>query len=281
MTAFDRGTMVRLTERMGVANVLRRGRSLLESRAIVPLRSSPPSAGVTLVGVVRSRHADLMNELISQLPDHVQVHLHALDSAPAALAPHVRSTGPGPRMVHLRRLIEENHARGNELIITDDDVTFHRGNGAEFLEICRAGGFDLAQPSHALGSIKSFEATRAAMLSRARLAAFVEVGPLVWMSPRAQSVLLPLEIGAGMGWGVDIRWSIVARGRLRLGLIDGAAIVHHGPVASDYTPHPERAFAEDVLAASGHSSMVDLVGKPGPSWGSWRQRAPWSVGSET
>jgi hypothetical protein len=156
-------------------------------------------------------------------------------------------------------------------------VTFKRGNGEHFLEICRLGGFDLAQPAHGLGSEKSFAFTRAAMLSRARRTTFVEVGPLVWMSARAQERLLPLEVGAGMGWGVDVLWSLQARGVLRLGVIDGAAIVHHGMVASGYAQEDERAFLALALARAEVSDVSELAQPLGRPWRSWRRTPPWPV----
>lgn len=277
MHGIDRGSLVRLAERSGSASVLREGRRLLEGRSIVPLSPPASQVKVTLVGIVRSTNAKVMCTLISQFPEGIDVHLHALDSVPDDLAAYVRSVGPGPRMPHLRRLIEEHHDRTNELIIADDDVTFSRGNGADFLTICRAGAFDLAQPSHGLGSVKSFDRMRSALLSRARIARFVEVGPLVWMSPRAQSILLPLDIGAGMGWGVDVRWASAAKGRLRLGLVDGAPMIHHGAVAASYDTQAESAYAKAAMAEHDVETVAELVGRPGPAWRSWRQRPPWPV----
>lgn len=195
---------------------------------------------------------------------------------PESLRLLVRSVGPGPRMEHLRRLIRDHHDPRHELVIADDDVTFKRGNGVEFLELCRLGCFDLAQPGHALGSEKSFEFNRAAVLSRARLTTFVEVGPLVWMSQSAQEQLLPLDIGAGMGWGVDVLWRHKSAGLLRLGVIDGAAIVHHGSVAADYATKSEHNYLDEMLAlvdATDVSELAQTIGRP---WRSWRRTPPWS-----
>lgn len=272
-----RDSLLRLAEFTGTANSLRKLKSSLESRSLIGLGTAPASAGLSLYCVARARNAQFLMTLIGQLPRHVTAHVHALDTVPGELAPLVRSIGPGGRMELLRGLIEAHHRPGDELLIADDDVTFKRGNGDEFLKICRAGDFDVAQPAHALGSERSFGFVRAAVLTRARPVNFVEVGPLVWMSPRAQALLLPLEVGAGMGWGVDVEWSLKASGTLRMGIVDGAALIHHRPVAANYPAEDERAYLHGVLARAGVSSVDELVRRAGKPWRSWRQRPPWGT----
>jgi hypothetical protein len=96
---------------------------------------------------------------------------------------------------------------------------------------------------------------------------FVEQGPLVVLSARAQQVLLPLPADLDMGWGVEARWWRLATTHgLRLGIVDAVGMHHLAAAGTAY----DRAAAEHFLArevhAAGLSAISDLQREHRRTW---------------
>jgi hypothetical protein len=91
-----------------------------------------------------------------------------------------------------------------------------------------------------------------------RRTSFVEQGPVVALSARAQQALLPLPEDLGMAWGVEIRWRrLCAQHELGVGIVDALAI-RHLPPAAGYDRESQVAQLSLMLEAAGYSSVQDL-----------------------
>ena len=243
----------------------------------VGLGGRPP--GVTLVSVYRRRNADNVRRLVSSLGSDSEVRLHALDEPAPGLADLTVSTGPGMRMDLIADLLAgRDVARGRPVVIADDDVRFVQREGLQrFLTACDVGGLDIAMPAHHESSVHTFRVTRRRPWRTARLTSFVEVGPLVWLSTTALDEVLPFPPGSGMGWGVDVRWSVKGAGVLRLAVVDATPVRHLGAVGAAYGVDEAREQSDRMAASVGVDSAYDLAHDLGPVWRAWRRRPPWSI----
>lgn len=250
---------------------------------VLPRRGVPgPARPVDAYCIFRAGNSRFVSETISSLPPDSVVHLHALDAHVPELAQWTRSAGPGERMPLLQGLLKAHPPNaGRGVVILDDDVVFRRRSGAgRFLALAQAGGFDVAQPAHGVISTHSFDLNKVAWLSTARQTRFVEIGPLVYLSPRVLPAVLPLP-DHGMGYGLDVRWSGLVDHGYRLGVIDAAPIRHHGRIGAGYHEAAELARLNAALAAVGAESIGDLLVEVGPRWRPWRERPPWDAERST
>lgn len=238
--------------------------------------TEPP---LTAYCIYRDRNASTVRKFIDELPVDAAVHLHALDAISPALQPWTRSSGPGSRMSLLQSLIDGHGPRvGAYLCIFDDDVVFTRHSARRFAALAATAGFDIAQPAHGIRSSRSFHFNRVGWLSTARHTRMVEVGPVVLLSPRAQAAVLPFDPGAGMGYGLDVRWSSLRGRGLTLGVVDATPVTHLGVIAADYALPSELALLHEALQEEGLASVYDLdVPLEGPRWRPWQSLPPWST----
>jgi hypothetical protein len=79
-----------------------------------------------------------------------------------------------------------------------------------------------------------------------------------------------------MGWGLDVRWSALAREGFRLGLVDATPIVHIGQVGTAYSRGEEEQRLAEACNAMGVSSAYELAFEIGAPWRPWRRRPPWA-----
>lgn len=254
--------------------------------AILPLNSAVV-AGLTAISrpsalsaycVWRSANAQVVSAFIRTLPPNTAVHLHQLEPGPAGrLANLTRSRGPGLRMPLLGELIGGYPPRPDDhVLIFDDDVRFIGRGATRFPAIALAAGFDLSQPSHTPFSPSTFPVNQTRLLSIARETGFVEVGPVVLMSPAAWSRAIPFPDDMGMGWGLDVEWTMFRSIGLRLGVVDATPIRHLGEVAAEYGSDAEREVLESRLRMVGANSIEELTHQLGRSWRPWRRKPPWS-----
>jgi hypothetical protein len=108
----------------------------------------------------------------------------------------------------------------------------------------------------------------------ARTTTFVEIGPVVLLSPRATAAVLPFPEDVRMGWGLDVYWSGM-RDTLRLGVVDATPMRHVGAVAADYGDCAERAIQERYLAQAGAKDVRELARVVGEPWRPWQATPPW------
>lgn len=230
--------------------------------ARLALRGPDEDAGpVAIACIYRSGNADVVRALLAGLPSGATVRLWSLDDVPRDLAGATTGTGPGTRFQLLNRLVATipPHARSGALVLCDDDVRFVVGGVAGLVRVGRRLGFDLYQPAHSQVSYASYPSVRKQRLVVARETGWVEQGPVLALSPRAQELVLPLPEDVGMGWGVDIRWARLAGEHgMALGIVDAAVVWHLVPPAGGYDTTTEIARVEEELRRSGASSIAEL-----------------------
>ncbi len=227
--------------------------------------------------VYRERNAAHVRAVVDQLPPGSKVALHALDAISPALADVTLASGPGLRMPLLQALVDASPPeRGEAVLLLDDDVAFRAPRTvARFARIARAAAFDIAQPAHARSGHRTFGLNGAEYATTARLVPFVEVGPVVLLSPDVLADVLPFPSDAGMGWGVDVLWTrLRAQGR-RLGVVDATPVEHLGPVAVGYDNQAEQAYLRRCLDETGFNCIHDAVWGPHERWHRWESRPPW------
>jgi GT2 family glycosyltransferase len=219
------------------------------------LGGAPPGLRVAVACVYRGKNADNLRSLLSSMPDQTVVRLWSLDGdVPDDLASVTIGTGPGHRFGLMNRLVSdiEPDARRDALLLVDDDVRFMVGDAVRLVVAARRSGFDLYQPAHTATSHANWRFVRRRALTFSRRTNFVEQGPLVGLSSRAQQVLLPLPEDLGMGWGVEIRWWAAAlKHGLVQGIVDAAAIEHLGVTAQDYDRGPQEHSLANELRMAG------------------------------
>lgn len=188
-----------------------------------------------LVGVYRARYASFVERLVRQAEKYnIEVALWALDEIAPALASSTRGTGPGLRLELLNRVNDFGDATG-PLIVVDDDISVATGDLGLLLRRAQQADLSLAQPAHGPGSFVSHQITAQRRGSRVRRTRFVEVGPLVVLSPAARHALTPFPEDFDMGWGLDVVWSDLRRSGHHLGIVDDVTMVHHQPAATAYS----------------------------------------------
>jgi hypothetical protein len=91
-----------------------------------------------------------------------------------------------------------------------------------------------------------------------RRTTFVEQGPVLVLSARAQRALLPLPEDLGMGWGAEIRWAdAIAASGLRLAIIDALAI-QHLMAGEGYDRNEQRIQLSLILDEAGIPSVEHM-----------------------
>lgn len=180
----------------------------------------------------------------------------------------------------LQSLIDGHPPRDDEaIVIFDDDVSFRTGDAALFPGWAEAALLDIAQPAHARGSIHAWPINGAVWYATARTTPWIEIGPVVYLSPRAQSRVLPFPPEAQMGWGIDILWSALVKEGLRLGVVDATPVMHTGALSAAYDMTPEFAQLESALTQVGATAVHDILDSRSSLWATWpkwRSRPRWS-----
>lgn len=216
---------------------------------------------MALVAVYRARHAERMRRLIEDLGPSVSVRLWCLDNPSEALLPYTIGAGPGVRFALLNRLIDtvpQRDRRGG-LVLSDDDYSFRVGTLRQLVTAGRALDLDVWQPAHDRSSWIDLAFLRRRTGVVMRRTTFVEQGPVLVLSARAQEVMLPLPEDLGMGWGVEVRWSqLPGFTSLRLGILDAVAIHHERPGGGSYDRSEQHRQLRRMLDDAGMSSIRDL-----------------------
>lgn len=245
----------------------------------------PPVAGRTasLVAVYRYENVGYLEQLLAQRGDlGLRVALWALDRPHPRLEQFTRGCGPGGKFDLVNTLLAGVPA-GEHLMVADDDVVLARGDLRRLLDLVDAAGFGLAQPAHARHSHATFEVTRRRRMSTARLGTFVEIGPLFVVAPAWRDLVVPFPAGSGVGWGLDLRWTLLAERGCRLGMVDRVTLRHCRPVAQGYDTTAEQDRVRRVLTELGvpadvpASEAIAGLQRDRAVWRPWRPRAPWAV----
>ncbi|MGH9356753.1 MAG: hypothetical protein ACRD10_11545, partial [Terriglobia bacterium] len=184
--------------------------------------------------------------------------------------------GKGLRMPLLNRLMEGMDLPSFDwVVVMDDDFVFVRGSLSSFLAIAARAGLALAQPAHALDSLRShWFFTLYNPVAVTRLTTFVEIGPIVAIHQDWAERILPFPEASGMGWGLAFQWSDLRARGARLGIVDWVTLRHLEPVGKGYDNSPENERLQCLMRERGiqslrHFQKTELVWRP------WQHRPPW------
>lgn len=224
----------------------------------------------SVVCIYRLRNSEIIEEM--GLP-RGSTRLWAIDEAAEDLANITYGIGFGNRFELLNRLLTLRPLTGEWLVVLDDDVKFTQGSIDAAVGLAAAAQIDLCSVSHSRWSYLNFGCTQHQNRSVARLTRFVEQGPCLILSPKAQPAILPFPEDIGMGWGIEAQWA--QHSDLRLGILDAVHLRHLRPVMkSRYNVKAEHDRSTALLARSGFSTWSSMqrteatwwTGEDHPSW---------------
>jgi hypothetical protein len=265
MTAFaaSRRLLKRILTRTGTLGLVSSTAAFaerLDPALVIATRRLPPAPPLALVAVYRLRHETTLMRLIATLPPGTRIALWGLDGLSPALAAQTVGVGPAERFSLLNRCVAAlgPEAEDEWLAVSDDDVALRRGDLSDAARIARAAGLDLSQPAHCWSSNMSWRYNRRRLFVVARSGQFVEIGPLLLLSPRARSLALPFPEAKGMGWGTEAEWASLQDRGLRLGVLDAILMDHLEPMGTNYDVEAERTRESEVLASHGLDDLRAL-----------------------
>jgi len=216
-------------------------------------------AEVWFGSIYRARNSALVEEILAPGEGRWDVHLWALDEPSPTLGGFTRGVGAGGRFELLQRLLDDSPPSPSSwVVISDDDYRFRRGTLVDLLALAQAANLDLAQPAHRrfVNANHQFNLVRPRVI--ARRTHFVEIGPLVVMSPAGRTVVTPFP-PAQMGWGVEAQWGVASReGRIVAGIVDAVTIEHLGHVAGEYDRSAASAELDRFVEEAGLTSLRDV-----------------------
>lgn len=76
-----------------------------------------------------------------------------------------------------------------------------------------------------------------------------------------------------MGWGVDVRWSMMPG--LEKGVVDATPVRHLGSVAADYAREYEDAQVLAARQAAEERELRGLYRQRGRRWAPWQEKPHW------
>jgi hypothetical protein len=232
---------------------------------------SPPTA---LLCIYRRDNAPNVERLVASGPPDTVVRLWALDETAPRLAQWTIGSGPGLRVPLLNRCwLALPDGFDGYVVHADDDVELTRGSLQDALSLGAHARLDIAQPAHDGRSRSSHVINAARPFTLARLTTFVEIGPIVILSPRASALTMPMPTRYGMGPGLEVEWMATAHRGLRLGVLDAVTMRHLG--------EPGAAYDLDSSLVDFRAAMVEMGGYENAvrtleSWRVWQRAAPWS-----
>lgn len=235
------------------------------------------TASAAVVGVYRARNADLVRRLVEPaLSRGWHVAWWALDDVVDDLASVTVGSGAGPRLALLNRVLVLAGVRAEWVVVSDDDLSFERGDVARLVSLTERARLDLAQPARSDAAV-DHGITAARRLSRARRTSFVEIGPLVVVGPRWQDRILPFPEARGMGWGLELDWLQLFREGCELGIVDAVRVRHEGERGAEYDDAGEIDRVHAELEALGYRGWSDVQLTLG-TWRPWQRSPSWGAG---
>lgn len=159
-------------------------------------------------------------------------------------------------------------------MVSDDDVRYSRGSVGQLVALMEEGRIDVAGPAHAATSEWNHSFTLARPFTVARSSQFVETGPVLAFSPRAQERVLPFPQGSAAGWGMEAHWSSRTQEGLRSAVVDAVAVDHLVPMGGSYDAAAEWERCRAFTRRYGVEDVSDLKQVVG-TWRAWQRRAPW------
>jgi hypothetical protein len=235
------------------------------------LKKETPRAAILCI--YRDLHANLVENLVREATAlNMKVVLWALDRPVSKLSDYTLGSGPGHRLTVLNRLWESLSGLDiDQLVVTDDDVSFTRGSLSQLLLAIRQCGFGIAQPALATGWNHEFTKTR--WLTLARLTDFVEIGPMFVVSKPWIERVVPFPEEFGMGWGLDLIWPDLLLEGCRLGIVDSVCL-RHILLPRKYDQNSELERLKSIMKSRKIRKIANTQHCLGV-WRPWQSHPPW------
>jgi hypothetical protein len=231
-----------------------------------------------VAGIYRQKNAVRFATFLRQQAARAQVALWGLDGEHPDLAAMTVGTGAGSKFELLNQILERNPPRpGDDIVVTDDDITLSPGGLRALLALGRRADFGLYQPAHGRHSTASHAITRRRHGVVARETTFVEIGPVFVVAPGTAHLVLPFPADAGMGWGLELQWTRLRDRGLRMGIVDAIRVDHPdtpGSTYADGVEASEKARERALLDELGLAKIAEaqqLI----ETWWPWQPRPPW------
>lgn len=242
----------------------------------VSTASASPAPDALLLGVYRAHNVHRVRDLVRPVLDRGWTAAWwALDAVVDDLAEITVGTGAGARLPLLNEILSRAAPDpAGWLVVSDDDVTFERGNVVELVSLCTRAELDLAQPARTDTSV-DHGITSARRLSLARRTSFVEIGPVVAIGPRWRDRIVPFPEERGMGWGLELEWHELHREGCALGVVDAIRVRHEGARGEDYDYRVEAHGVHAELAERGFDGWKDVQLTVG-TWRPWQRSPRWA-----
>jgi hypothetical protein len=228
---------------------------------LVLVGAPPPGASIGVVAIYRAAHAARLARLVTTISDAgATVRLWALDEIADGLRALTVGRGPGIRFALLNQLIESipEADRRDGLVLSDDDYSFRVGDLRQLIAVGQALNLDVWQPAHVRDSWASSPFVRRRGGVVLRRTNFVEQGPVLVLSARAQRAMLPLPEDLGMGWGIEVQWAQIYReASLNVGVLDALAVHHLAPIGG-YDRDAQGEQLRSLLQGAGFDTIADL-----------------------
>jgi len=128
----------------------------------------------------------------------------------------------------LNRIIKEIDLPSYEyLFVFDDDIELPPHFVDQYLQIVEKRRYSLSQPARTHASYIDHYFVSQLLGIESRQTRFVEIGPVTCIHKSAYHLLLPFDLRAPMGWGLDFHWpTILSDQNMKMGIVDQVPIEH-------------------------------------------------------
>jgi len=165
----------------------------------------------------------------------------------------------------LNRIIQEVNLGAYEyLFVIDDDIEIPPHFVDQYLQVVGRRHYALSQPARTHASYIDHFFVSQLLGIESRQTRFVEIGPVTCIHNSAYHLLLPFDLRAPMGWGLDFHWpTILTQHNLKMGIIDQIPIEHslRKPVTNyNYqdTESGMQSFLEQVPHMNHHEAFTAI-----------------------
>jgi hypothetical protein len=152
-----------------------------------------------------------------------------------------------------------------------------------FVGLADRAGLGLAMPAHVAYSHYSHRLTRRRRSSAVRLTTYVEIGPILAVSPGWRPRVMPFPTGVGLGWGAELAWMPLRFEGCRLGIVDATPVLHTVRPGRHYDQRSEMARTVEALRRAGMPDVgsprqqMDSIQRVLATWPRWRAGPTWPL----
>ena len=189
---------------------------------------------VLVTGVALSDKANhavaIMDELSRSLNWQMDQKWHVIGENTLPRKQHVISSSQNKeeKFRIINKILERVDIRAYEYVLVfDDDIELPPRFMDRYLHIVEKRGYALSQPARTHASYIDHYFVAQLLGIESRQTRFVEIGPVTCIHNSAYHLLLPFDLRAPMGWGLDFYWpTILTKHNLKMGIVDQTPIEH-------------------------------------------------------